>query len=155
MDEVELENISKPRRGRPPLPRPVTGQQSAPAVPSSAAPTVSTDEDIEEGAKDAFSLYASVPEVKMRAMQLNRHYRPMGDYEIVGYMQPEITRKGPDGKETILQEAAFIPDVMAPSPMPGVANANKVWATTIIRVPVEEAKRMRANNIAERTVEDD
>lgn len=94
------------------------------------------------------------PAPKMRAMDLKRHYRPMGTFEIVGYNRPEIKRKQPDGREIVIQEAAFIPDEIAPSPMPGVEVGGKIWATTVIKVPVDEAKTMRTNGIADAAIED-
>jgi hypothetical protein len=103
---------------------------------------------------NTYELYPNVPKPTMRAMELKRHYRPMGEFEIMGYNQPQITRKGPDGKEKVIQEAAFVPDVMAPSPMPGVDVKNKVWATTVIKVPVDEARTMRANGIADASIDD-
>lgn len=145
-DDAPLENITKApsvRRGRPPLNRP------APIMPP---PNPTSAEDSEE---PGYQLYASVPKPTMRAMELKRHYKPMSDdYQIVGYNQPEITRKGPDGRPFIVQEAAFIPGVMAPSPMPGVDVKGKIWATTVIRVPVEEARHIRVNGIGDATVED-
>lgn len=147
-DDAPLENITKAppiRRGRPPLPKPEL------AIPAATVgePASTYDKD------DGFELYASVPKPTMRAMELKRHYKPMSDdFEIVGYNQPEIKRKGPDGRPFIAQEAAFIPDVMAPSPMPGVDVRGKIWATTIIRVSVEEARRIRANGIGDAAIED-
>lgn len=87
-------------------------------------------------------------------MELKRHYRPMGVFEVVGYNREEITRKGVDGRKVVIQEAAFIPDELAPAPMPGVEVNGKIWATTIIRVPVDEAKTMRANGIADAAIDD-
>lgn len=104
---------------------------------------------------EAFELYPEVPRDKLRAMDLKRHYRPRGQFEIVGYHQPEIKRKNPAGQEIVIQKAEFIPDKMAPSPMPGVDVAGKIWASTVIRVPAEEAKAMRDAGIAERSLEDD
>lgn len=94
------------------------------------------------------------PKPVLRSMELKRHYHPKGEFEVVGYNQPEIKRKGPDGREVIIQPAAFIPDEVAPSPMPGVEVKNKIWASTIIKVPVDEAKVMRANGIADAAIED-
>lgn len=147
-DEVELEEVTKPRRGRPPIASPATGaEQPVPFPPPPAEPAVSPE--------DGYELYASVPPAKMRVMELKRHYRPVGPYEVVGYWQPEIKRKGTDGKETIIQAKEFVANQPAPSPMPGVANANKVWAGTVIRLGVDEAKTMRANDIADVSLEDD
>ena len=104
---------------------------------------------------EPFELYPEEPGVKLRAMDLKRHYRPQGRFEVVGYHQQEIKRKDPAGREIIIQKAEFIPDQMAPSPMPGVEVPGKIWATTVIRVPAEEAKAMRDAGIAERSLEDD
>jgi hypothetical protein len=94
------------------------------------------------------------PPPKLRAMELKRHYRPTGTFELVGYNRPEIKRKAPDGREIVIQDAAFIPDEMAPSPMPGVEVKGKIWATTVIKVPADEARTMRANGIADVALED-
>lgn len=102
---------------------------------------------------DTTSAQAPTPP-KMRAMDLKRHYRPMGEFEVLGYNRPEIKRKAPDGREIVIQTAEFIPNEMAPSPMPGVEVKGKVWATTVIKVPVDEARTMRTNGIADATVED-
>jgi hypothetical protein len=97
---------------------------------------------------------APPPAPKMRAMELKRHYRPMGEFELVGYNQPEIKRKRPDGHEEVIQKAAFLPNEMAPSPMSGVEVKGKIWASTIIKVPVDEARVMKANGIADAAIED-
>ena len=104
---------------------------------------------------EPFELYPDAPPDKLRSMELKRHYRPQGRYIVVGYNQPEIKRKDPAGREIIVQPKAFIPDKSAPSPMPGVEVPNKIWATTVIRVPADEAKAMREAGIAERSLEDD
>lgn len=155
-DDAPLENITKAppiRRGRPPLhkPDPIVGGKPLDSALGEDQKFGSFTPDKGEG----FELYASVPKPTMRAMELKRHYKPTSDdFEIVGYNQPEIKRKGPDGRPFIVQEAAFIPDVMAPSPMPGVDVKGKIWATTIIRVSVEEARRIRANGIGDAAIED-
>jgi hypothetical protein len=38
--------------------------------------------------------------------------------------------------------------------MPGVEVKGKIWATTVIKVPLDEAKIMRANGIADAAIED-
>lgn len=149
-DEVELEQVTKPRRGRPTLNRPAEAPVSSPEPIPPLAPDP-IDADAEEG----FALYASVPAAKMRVMELKRNYRPIGEYEVVGYWQEEIKKKGPDGKEFIARPKAFIPNERAPSPMPGVDNPNKLWAGTVIRINVDEAKRMRSLDIADVSLEDD
>ncbi len=145
-DEVELEQVTKPRRGRPPLQRPADASS-----PSPVEPIPPLADQPEEG----FSLYAAVPAVKLRTMELKRNYRPVGDFEVVGYWQQEIKKKGPDGKEFIAQPRVFIEGEKAPSPMPGVEIPHKLWAGTVIKIDVAEAKTMRANGIADVSLEDD
>ncbi|TGR84619.1 hypothetical protein EN866_32960 [Mesorhizobium sp. M2D.F.Ca.ET.223.01.1.1] len=96
----------------------------------------------------------SVAPVKMVAMKLDRHYRPAGDYEVVGYLKKEVVKKFPDGQTKVIEPEEFIAGQMAPPPFPGVINENKVWASTTIRVPEAEAKIMRLNKIAERAFDD-
>jgi hypothetical protein len=113
----------------------------------------------------------------MRAMKLLKNYAPVGDivmgqngkpirdkrndvtsipnHEIVGWHRPEIKHKDSHGIETIVQTAEFIRGEGAPPPFAGVGFANKIWAGTVIKVPVEEARNMQALKIAERDVEDD
>lgn len=92
--------------------------------------------------------------VKMVAMKLERHYRPIDKYEVVGYLKKEVTKKFPDGQIKVIEPAEFIPDEKAPPPFPGVINEHKVWAGTTIRVPEDEARNMRKLGIAERDFED-
>ena len=96
---------------------------------------------------------ASEP-VKMVAMKLLRHYRPMGDYEVVGYLKKEVTKKFPDGQIKVVEPEEFIPGEKAPPPFPGVLNENKVWAGTTIKVPEDEGKTMKRQGIAERDFDD-
>jgi hypothetical protein len=92
--------------------------------------------------------------IKMIAMKLDRHYRPMGQYEVVGYLKKEVVKKMPSGEMKVVEPEEFIAGEMAPPPFPGVINDHKVWAQTTIRVPEAEAKTMRQNRIAERAFED-
>jgi hypothetical protein len=92
--------------------------------------------------------------VKMVAMKLLRHYRPMGEYEVVGYLKKEVTKKFPDGQIKVVEPEEFIPGEKAPPPFPGVLNENKVWAGTTIKVPEDEGKTMKRQGIAERDFDD-
>lgn len=88
--------------------------------------------------------------VKLFPVRLTKNYRPMGDYEVVGYHRPELTQKNSTGKHIVVQEAAFIEGEIAPPPFPGVGFATKVWADTVIRLPIDEAKRLVGRNLAVR-----
>ena len=92
--------------------------------------------------------------VKMVAMKLERHYHPRGDYEIVGYMKPEVKKKQPKGEFKVIEPEEFISGEQAPAPFPGVVSTGKVWASTTIKVPEDEAKAMKRLGIAERDFED-
>jgi hypothetical protein len=104
------------------------------------------------------NLLASGEEVsvapKLVAMKLLRHYRPVGDYEVVGYLKKEVTKKFPDGQIKVVEPEEFIPGEKAPPPFPGVLNENKVWAGTTIKVPEDEGKTMKRHGIAERDFDD-
>lgn len=81
--------------------------------------------------------------VKMVAMKLERHYRPAGPYEIVGYLKPEVKRKTATGDWKVVEAEEFIAGEPAPAPFPGVGYDSKVWARTTIKVPEDEARTMR------------
>lgn len=96
---------------------------------------------------------APVP-VPMAGMKLLKHYRPMGEYEIVGWHKPAVIEKK-NGTDVIVEPAEFVKGETAPPPMPGVGGMSpKVWAGTVIKLPVEEAKRAQKLGIAERGFED-
>jgi hypothetical protein len=100
---------------------------------------------------------AAIPDsepVKMVAMKLLRHYRPMGEYEVVGYLKKEVTKKFPDGQIKVVEPEEFISGEKAPPPFPGVLNENKIWAGTTIKVPEDEGKTMKRQGIAERDFDD-
>lgn len=101
----------------------------------------------------AIVLETSEP-IAMRAMKLLRNYCPADKYEIVGWHRPERKTKDSAGRETVVQTAAFIEGEMAPPPAPGVGYKNKLWAGTVVRVPLDEAKRTQVLGIAERDLED-
>lgn len=86
---------------------------------------------------------------KVVAMQLKKNYAPRGPFRVVGYQRPEIRAKDAGGREQIVQTAAFIDGEMTPAKFPGVGFANKVWSGTVIEVPEDEAKAIRAGGIGE------
>lgn len=93
--------------------------------------------------------------VKMVAMKLGRHYRPLSEaYEVVGYLKPAVTKKTPSGEIKIIEPEEFIPGEKAPPPFPGVVSTGKIWAGTTIRLPEAEAKNIRKLGIAEVDFED-
>jgi hypothetical protein len=90
------------------------------------------------------------PSEKMFPVKLLKNYRPGGNFEVVGYHRPEKVQKDTAGKMVVVQEAKFIEGEMAPPPFPGVGFETKVWAETVLRLPMEEAKRLVGKHLAER-----
>lgn len=90
------------------------------------------------------------PSEKMFPVKLLKNYRPAGVFEVVGYHQPEIKQKDSAGRVVIVQRAEFIEGAIAPPPFPGVGFETKIWAETVIKLPVDEAKTVVAKKIAER-----
>jgi hypothetical protein len=87
---------------------------------------------------------------KMFPVTLNKNYCPAGAYEIVGYLKEAVKRKDAYGVERIVEPEEFIPGEMKPHEMPGVGFPDKIWAGTKVRLPLAEAKRLIAKQIAER-----
>ena len=87
---------------------------------------------------------------KLFPVRLLKNYRPAGEYELVGYHRPEVVQKDSAGKAVIVQTAAFMEGEMAPPPYPGVGFDNKIWADTVLNLPVDEAKRLVGKNLATR-----
>lgn len=95
---------------------------------------------------------APQPSTKLFPVKLLKNYRPASSegYEIVGYHRPEKAAKDAAGRVVILEEAGFIEGEMAPPPFPGVGFDNKIWAETVLKLPIEEAKRLVGKNLAAR-----
>ena len=87
---------------------------------------------------------------KLFPVRLLKNYRPAGEYELVGYHRPEKVQKDSAGKTVVVQEAAFMEGEMAPPPFPGVGFDTKIWADTVLKLPVDEAKRLVGKQLAER-----
>jgi len=90
------------------------------------------------------------PSEKLFPVKLLKNYVPIGKFELVGYHRPEIKQKDSAGRVSIVQEAAFIEGEMAPPPFPGVGFETKIWSETVLRLPIDEAKRLVGKNLAER-----
>lgn len=86
----------------------------------------------------------------MFPVKLLKNYRPAGEFEVVGYHRKEKVQKDTTGKMVVVQEAAFIEGEIAPPPYPGVGFETKVWADTVLKLPMEEAKRLVSKNLASR-----
>ena len=88
--------------------------------------------------------------VKLVAMKLERHYVPKGQFEIVGYTKPEVKKKTVTGDWKVVEPEMFMEGEPCPPPFHGVGYPNKIWATTVIRVPEAEAREMMRLGIAAR-----
>jgi hypothetical protein len=98
---------------------------------------------------------------KLFPVLLIKNHVPKSEYEIVGYMKEAVKQKDAAGNVRIIEKEEFIEGEMKPHQSPGVGfgamvmkdgktvNA-KIWAGTTIKVPLEEAKFVVANKIAER-----
>ena len=99
-------------------------------------------------------VYGDLAPVKMVAMKLERHYRPAGAHEVVGYTKPAVTKKMPNGEMKIVEPEEYIVGEQCPPPFAGVISTGKIWASTTIKVPEDEAKTMKRLGIAERDFDD-
>lgn len=87
---------------------------------------------------------------KMFPVRLTKNYVPVGNYEIVGYLKEAVKQKDAAGNWRVIEKEEFVRGEMKPHSMPGVGFANKIWAGTHIKLPIDEAKSVVAKNIAER-----
>lgn len=114
-----------------------------------------------------FNLYEAVPPPKMVAVKLSKNYRPqeLPDpnakgkflppvFEIVGHTQPAILKKNAAGIMETVQEEKFIAGEPAPPPPNGTLSDTKLWAGTVARFTVAEAKAMRKAGIGEYEIDD-
>ena len=100
---------------------------------------------------------------KMVPMLLERNYVPLTDnYEIVGYNREPKTVKSAAGVMVVIDPGGFIQDIDEdtgkfmgmPPVLAGTGFANKLIAGTVVKLPVEEAKRVLAKKIGSRTLDD-
>ena len=87
---------------------------------------------------------------KLFPVVLSKNYCPIGEYEIIGYLRPEIRQKDAAGVDRIIQTEQFIEGEMKPHVSPGVGFPEKIWAGTHVRLPLDEAKRLVSKKLAER-----
>lgn len=80
---------------------------------------------------------------KLHKITLDRHYRPEGYYEVIGWHKEEVVKKRADGTTIITEPAEFIPGVVKPHHIGGVGFQTKIWAGTVLMIQETEAKRMR------------
>lgn len=110
----------------------------------------------------AAKIEAAKPKQKMVTVRLLRNYRPFSDnFEVLGYHKEPVLRKRPDGKLVTVEPGGFITEtgddgkiMAAPPAMPGTGFNDRLNAGTQVRLPVEEAKRVRAEKIGEYEIDD-
>jgi hypothetical protein len=109
------------------------------------------------------ALNATAPtKPKMVTVRLLRNYRPFGDnFEVLGYHKEPIIRKRPDGKFVTVEEGGFVTEkddegniIPAPPALSGTGFADRLNAGTQVRLPIEEARRVRAEKIGEYEIDD-
>lgn len=92
---------------------------------------------------------------KTALVRLLRNYRPLtNDFEIVGHEVAAKFKKDAAGREVEVQPAQFIAGEQPEPAQPGTGFPTKIWAGTLIRLPVEEAKTIRRLGIAEYEIDD-
>lgn len=87
-------------------------------------------------------------------IRLLRNYRPAGLFEIVGHEKPAKFKKNAAGQEVEVEPAVFVAGEQPDPPTPGTGFETKIWAGTLIRLSVEEAKRVRRLEIGEYEIDD-
>lgn len=87
---------------------------------------------------------------QMFPVLLIRNYVPRGEYEIVGYLKEAVKRKDAGGTWRVVEPEEFVEGEMKPHQTPGVGFADKIWAGTQVKLPLDEAKQVVSKKIAER-----
>lgn len=81
--------------------------------------------------------------VELIPVKLDRNYRPVGYYEVVGWDKPAVFKKKFGHEKPVQIEAAeFIKDEKAPPAVAGTGFVNKLWSGTTIRLTEPEAKNV-------------
>ena len=89
--------------------------------------------------------------VEMFSVKLEKNYRPIGYYEVVGWDKPAVFKKKFGHEKPVqIEAAAFIKDEKAPPAVAGTGFVNKVWSGTTIRLPADEAKHVDQMGIGRR-----
>ena len=94
------------------------------------------------------------PKTRMMAVRLLRHYVPRGTYEIVGHHKAAVIGKDSGGREVELKPEEYVKGECHPPAYPGVGYPNKIWSSTDIRLPADEAKAIIQQGVAVRSVDD-
>lgn len=92
-------------------------------------------------------------EGKLFPVKLLKNFRPSGAVEIVGYHKDAVYAKNAAGQRIEVEPAAFISNEGNPAPYAGAGFEDKIWANTVVRLGLEEAKRAISLKIAERADE--
>jgi hypothetical protein len=90
------------------------------------------------------------PEQSLFPVRLLRHYVPKGEYKIAGYNKPPIEQKNAIGQMVMIDPGGWQEGEMHPAPLPGAGFPRKIWADTVVQLPVDEAKEVVAKKIGER-----
>lgn len=130
------------------MPRGVYQRKKEGAEAPSVFSTPERIEPVANAALDQNTAPAPAP-VKTIKMELLRNYVPRKLISIVGYLRPEKKVKSAGGQITVVQNEEWIAGEMRPHELSGVGFPNKIWAGTVIEVPEDEGRTMRANKIAE------
>jgi hypothetical protein len=83
------------------------------------------------------------------------------NHEVIGYDRPRIEKKDAAGRMIVLDEGGFTREEddqgkLKPMPpaVPGTGTLGKLFAGTLVRLPVDEAKRARKLGIVEYELDD-
>lgn len=91
------------------------------------------------------------PSGRLFPVLLLKNYAPRTkNFEILGHTKPARMTKGAAGEWLEVEPKRWIADEQNPPPVPGVEVPGKIWAGTIIRLPVDEAKGVIEKKIGER-----
>lgn len=93
---------------------------------------------------------AAKPEQNLFPIRLLRNYVPKGEYKIAGYQKAPVQQKNAIGVMVTVDPGGWQEGEMHPSPLPGTGFPNKIWAETVVQLPMDEAKEVMAKKIGER-----
>ena len=143
------------RKGGPrPAPIPPSPTGVEPVATAALNEEISIMPPATQAAIDANKDLLSGQGARMIAVKLLRNYRPIGEFEVVGYEREAILKKNAAGMMETVQEAAFIDEELPPPAQSGTGFPDKLWAGAVIRLPIDEAKSTRKAGIAEYELND-
>jgi len=116
-------------------------------IPNRAAPEPIIDEGNDLPPDYEAETVAEKP--RMVPVTLNRHYRPATEnYEVVGHWVPKVELKDVAGRMVTISPERFEKGAMAPPPIASVGTLSvKLWAGTVVKLPVDEARTVRRAEI--------